>query len=113
MTHGIDSIATEFRYRNGQQLSGDLIPVDYAKIGEAFGFKTYTVHNLDELELALRDAKKQKSSVLMDLKVLPKTMTDGYDAWWNVGLAQYSEKREVVECWENDVKKGREQARKY
>ena len=35
----------------------------------------------------------------MNLKVLPKTMTDGYESWWNVGLAQVSEKESVREAW--------------
>ena len=30
---------------------------------------------------------RQTVSTLIDIKVLPKTMTDGYDSWWNVGLA--------------------------
>ncbi|MCR2022108.1 3D-(3,5/4)-trihydroxycyclohexane-1,2-dione acylhydrolase (decyclizing), partial [Blautia pseudococcoides] len=32
MNHGIGSIATEFRYTDGKKPTGDLIPVDYAKI---------------------------------------------------------------------------------
>ena len=51
--------------------------------------------------------------VLIDAKVLPKTMTDGYNSWWNVGLAETSQSESVRECWENDVKPGRESARKY
>ncbi len=37
MNHGIGSLATEFRYTDGKKPSGDLIPVDYAKIGEGYG----------------------------------------------------------------------------
>ena len=47
-----------------------------------------------------------------DLKVIPKTMTDGYEAWWNVGLAEISEKESVREAWEN-VEKGRRESRAY
>ena len=36
---------------------------------------------LEELEAALIDSKKQSVSTLIDIKVLPKSMTDGYDAW--------------------------------
>lgn len=114
MTHGIGSIATEFRYRDDDnKLLGNLIPVDYAKIGEGYGFKTYTVKTIDQLKDAIEDAKHQTLPVLIDLKVIPKTMTDGYNSWWNVGLAEVSESKTVVECWENDVKPGREKSRKY
>ena len=114
MTHGIGSIATEFRYRNKEQkLMGNLIPVDYAKIAEGYGFYTYTVRTIEELKAALIDAKTQSTAVLIDLKVIPKTMTDGYDSWWNVGLAEVSDKKSVEQCWQEDVQAGRKSARKY
>lgn len=112
MTHGIGSIATEFRYTDGKKPTGDLIPVDYAKIGEGYGLKSYTCKTIDELVAALEDAKKQDVACLFDLKVIPKTMTDGYEAWWNVGQAQISEKESVREAWE-EVKAAREVARQY
>lgn len=46
------------------------------------------------------------------MKVIPKTMTDGYESWWNVGLANVSEKESVREAWKG-VKEGREAARVY
>ena len=112
MNHGIGSLATEFRYTDGQKPCGDLIPVDYAKIGEGYGLKTYTCRTIGELEAALEDAKKQEIACLFDVKVIPKTMTDGYESWWNVGLANVSEKESVREAWKG-VKEGREAARVY
>ena len=113
MTHGMGSIATEFRYRDKSgKLSGDLIPIDYAMIGRGYGLKTYTVRTVEELEEALKDSKKQKVSTLIDLKVMPKTMTDGYDSWWDVGLAAVSESKSVRDC-RKEVEEGRREARKY
>lgn len=112
MNHGIGSLATEFRYTDGKKPSGDLIPVDYAKIGEGYGLKAYTCRTTKELEEALEDAKKQERACLFDLKVIPKTMTDGYESWWNVGIATTSEKSSVREAWER-VLEGRNEARKY
>lgn len=112
MNHGIGSLATEFRYTDGKKPSGDLIPVDYAKIGEGYGLKAYTCRTTKELEEALEDAKKQKRACLFDLKVIPKTMTDGYESWWNVGIATTSDKSSVREAWER-VLEGRNEARKY
>lgn len=112
MTHGIGSLATEFRYTDGKKPTGDLIPVDYAKIGEGYGLKSYTCRTIQELVDALEDAKKQTVACLFDLKVIPKTMTDGYESWWNVGMAQVSEKESAREAWE-DVKAGRDAARRY
>ncbi len=112
MTHGIGSLATEFRYTDGKKPCGDLIPVDYAKIAEGYGLKSYTCKTIAELEAALDDAKKQTVACLFDLKVIPKTMTDGYESWWNVGMADTSESESVRAAWE-EVKAGRDIARKY
>ena len=90
----------------------DLIPVDYAKIGEGYGLKAYTCRTVKELEEALEDAKGQERACLFDLKVIPKTMSDGYESWWNVGIATTSEKNSVREACER-VMEGRNEARRY
>lgn len=112
MNHGIGSLATEFRYTDGKKPCGDLIPVDYAKLAEAYGLKAYTCKTIAELEAALQDAKQQSIACLFDLKVIPKTMTDGYESWWNVGIATTSEKDSVRKACEG-VMEGRREAREY
>ena len=112
MNHGIGSLATEFRYTSGRKPDGALIPVDYAKVAEGYGLKSYTCRTISELEAALENAKKQETACLFDLKVIPKTMTDGYESWWNVGIATTSEKDSVKDACQG-VMEGREQARKY
>ena len=98
MNNGIGSIGTEFRYRDANnETKGNLIPVSYAKVAEGYGLKAYTVKTIDELKAALEDAKNQDNAVLIDLKVIPKTMTDGYKSWWNVGLASTSGMESVQE----------------
>jgi 3D-(3,5/4)-trihydroxycyclohexane-1,2-dione acylhydrolase (decyclizing) len=39
----------------------------------------YRANTVEELKAALEDAKTQDVSTLIEMKVLPKTMTDGYD----------------------------------
>lgn len=113
MSSGIDNLATEFRYRSGNgQLDGGLMPVDYAKIGAGYGAKTYTARTLEELKEALAQAKKQTVSTLIDIKVLPKTMTDGYQSWWNVGLASVTGNAAQQQAY-RELLSRREQARRY
>jgi len=112
MNHGIGSIATEFRYTDGKKPYGELIPVDYAKIAEGYGLKSYTCRTIAELEAALTDAKSQTVACLFDLKVIPKTMTDGYESWWNVGIATTSVKESVKKARESVIE-GRREARDY
>ena len=102
MSNGIGNLATEFRKRdeNGNLL-GVLIPIDFAMNAAAYGVKTYTAKTLEELEAALIDSKKQDVSTLIDIKVLPKSMTDGYGAWWHVGIASTSSKEAVNTAFKN------------
>lgn len=113
MSNGIGNLATEFRYRDDNgDLLGDLIPIDFAKSAEGYGVKTYTAKTMDELEFALIESQKQTASTLIDIKVLPKTMTDGYDAWWHVGVPSVSSNEKVNKSFEN--KEGnRLKARRY
>ncbi|MCQ9121902.1 3D-(3,5/4)-trihydroxycyclohexane-1,2-dione acylhydrolase (decyclizing) [Rodentibacter pneumotropicus] len=112
--HGMDSFATEFRFRNPltNQLDGNFVPVDFAMNAASYGCKTYKVTNEEELRFALEDAKKQVISTLIDIKVLPKTMIHGYGSWWHVGVAEVSEKERIQEAYQNSVKHIRE-ARRY
>ncbi len=113
MGNGIGNLATEFRYRDDAGgLNGGLIPIDYAMVAAGYGCKTYTATNLEELKAALIDAKKQTVSTLIDIKTLPKTMTDGYGSWWNVGLASTAESPAQQEAYKALMEK-RGQARAY
>ncbi len=113
MGNGIGNLATEFRYRdeNGRLLGG-LMPIDYATVARGYGCKTYTATNLEELKAALEDAKRQTVSTLIDIKVLPKTMTDGYQSWWNVGLASTTSVPAQRKAYE-ELLENRAKARKY
>ena len=85
MGKGVNSLATEFRY--GAKADTPFVPIDYAMSARAYGFKAYTARTLAELAEALNAAKKESGSVLIDIKVLPKTMTDGcVHGWWQTGL---------------------------
>ncbi len=114
MGNGMGSFGTEFRKRNEMtnKMDGNIIPVDFAKSAAGYGVKTYSVRTMAELTEALEDAKKQTVSTLIDIKVLPKTMTDGYEGWWHVGVAEVSEK-EAIKAAYQDKEKTLATARKY
>ena len=114
MGNGMGSFVTEFRFRNPEtgNLDGGLVPIDFAKNAEAYGCKTYSVRNEEELRAAILDAEKQTVSTLIDIKVLPKTMTEGYESWWRAGVAEISNNPKGKAAYEN-MKKNIEKARKY
>ena len=113
MGNGIGNLATEFRYRDEKGgLNGGMMPIDYATVARGYGCKTYTATTMEELEAALLDVKKQTVSTLIDIKVLPKTMTDGYNSWWNVGLASTTPVEAQQKAYEALIE-SRAKARKY
>ncbi len=113
MSNGIGNLATEFRKRDDNgELLGELMHIDFAKSASGYGAKTYTARTLDELKFALEDSKKQTVSTLIDIKVLPKSMTDGYGAWWHVGIASTSAKEGVNKAFLNK-KENLSKARKF
>ena len=114
MSNGMGSFGTEFRYRNDEtgKLNGNVMKIDFAASAAGYGVKTYRVSSLEELKTAIEDAQKQEVSTLIDIKVLPKTMTNGYESWWHVGVAEVSKNQYVEEAYEDKVK-NLEMARVY
>ncbi|HDX9635687.1 TPA: 3D-(3,5/4)-trihydroxycyclohexane-1,2-dione acylhydrolase (decyclizing) [Bacillus cereus] len=114
MGNGMGSFGTEFRYRNQQtrKLDGAIMKIDFAASAAGYGVKTYHVTSIEQLQEALIDAKKQTVSTLIDIKVLPKTMTNGYESWWHVGVAELSKSQSVQAAYESKVS-NLQQARSY
>ena len=112
--HGNDTLCTELRWRGEDgKFSGAFMPVDFARIAEGYGCKAYTIHSLSELKDAIADAKKVKGvPVLFDIRVLPKSMTDGYGAWWRVGDTAVSENQRNLDAYQDHLAHVKD-ARKY
>lgn len=111
---GTDTYCTRFLARNPEtgMLDGDIVPIDFAKIAEGYGCKAYRCTNVEELKAALEDSLKQSVSCLFDIKVAHKSMSDGYDAWWRVGVAEVSESETVKAAYE-DMQENIKKARLY
>lgn len=111
---GIPSFGNEYRKREQvtNRLTGEYLTVDYAMVAKGYGGNGYTARTIEELASAFRKAKKATTSCLFDIKTLPGTMTDGYDAWWRVGVAQVS-KHDSVEQAAKEIKNVVDQARKF
>lgn len=90
MSNGSPSYECEFRDSQNQ-----IMAIDYAKIAEGYGAKSLTVNTVASLEKALKETEAIRESVLIHIKVLPKTMSDGYDSWWRVGVSEESSNEAV------------------
>ncbi|WP_028777953.1 3D-(3,5/4)-trihydroxycyclohexane-1,2-dione acylhydrolase (decyclizing) [Shimazuella kribbensis] len=98
MGHGMGSFGTEFRLRNEktQKLDGPIQTINYAASAAGYGVKTYSVRTMKQLYEALADIPNQSRSTLMDIKVLPKTMTHDYSSWWNVGGSEIAQQPSIT-----------------
>jgi len=112
-SQGIPSFGTEFRFRSEEtgRLTGDYIPIDFAANARSYGAKAYTVTTIDELKDALEKSRQDSVSTLIDIKVLPGTMTEGYESWWRVGVSEVAEREAVLESHKrmaDEIKKVRQ-----
>ncbi len=115
MSQGMGSFGTENRHRNPQtgMMDGPLVKVDFAKNAESYGCKSYRVNDEVQLIDALEKAKLDSGCVLIDIKVLPKTMTNGYEAWWRTGTAQVAKNPEIVAAADKINEMVKNHARQY
>jgi 3D-(3,5/4)-trihydroxycyclohexane-1,2-dione acylhydrolase (decyclizing) len=99
-SQGIDTFGTVFRHREAATggLTGQYAPVDYSSIAKGYGAKFYKVDTLKDLKTAIEQSKKDNISTLIEIKVLPGTMTDGYESFWRVGTAQVAEDPRVTKA---------------
>ncbi len=112
--HGNDTLCTELRFRGEDgEHSGRFIPVDFAKIAEGYGCKAFTIHTIDEMKAAIKEAKRIEGvPVVFDIRVLPKSMTEGYGSWWRVGDTEESENPRNLKAYEDHLAHLKD-ARKY
>ena len=95
---GSEGFGTYYRYRNEDtnQLDGDLLPIDYAANAASMGAYVIKAANVTELNAALKKAKTIDRTTLIYIEVDRKKGIPGY-AWWDVAVAEVSEKEAVKE----------------
>lgn len=99
MEHGLKSQGTELSDLHNQPMQ-----INYAKLAEAYGADSYQVNNLIDLEQALKKAQAQDNSTLIEIKVLPKTMSnDVLGSWWRTGVSQKSDCSKVQEISDKEM----------
>ncbi|MGB7340588.1 MAG: 3D-(3,5/4)-trihydroxycyclohexane-1,2-dione acylhydrolase (decyclizing) [Phototrophicaceae bacterium] len=95
---GSDGFGTKYRFRDQQtgQLTGDNIPVDFAKNCESLGAHVIIANTHDEFSQALEDAKQIKNRpVCIVTETDRRQRVDGYESWWDVAIAEVSDNPDV------------------
>lgn len=113
-SQGIPSFGNEYRKREKgtNRLTGDYLAVDYAMVARGYGGNGYSASTVSEIAEAFAELKKSEVSSIVDIKTLPGTMTEGYNAWWRVGTAQVSA-HPSVEAAARDIQEHVAKARMY
>jgi len=113
-SQGIGRFGNDLRRRDPKtgRLTGDIVPLDFAKNGESYGARGYSPRTMEEFRDAVKSALAGKVSTVIDAKVTRKSMTHDYESWWRVGTAQVSENPKVVEAAKKIVREV-ESARKF
>lgn len=111
---GINTFGTVFNKRNPKsgELDGPIAEINFAKIAEGYGAKAYTITSVRELRRALKNAKQQTKTCVFDIKVMPKSMTPGFESWWRVGVAEVTKSKAGKEAYA-DMQKHIAEARDY
>jgi len=99
-SQGIVKFGNDLRKRDPStgRLTGSLLTVDFAKNGESYGARGFSVRSMEELGRAVKAALGGPTATVIDVKVTPKSMTHDYESWWRVGTAQVSENPKVEEA---------------
>lgn len=95
-SQGISSYATFFKTRDASgRLEGPTPEFDFAANARSYGAKAWTARTETELVQAMGEALSCPSACVIDVKVAAKSMTDGYDSWWRVGVPEVSDNADV------------------
>ena len=91
---GQEGFGTRYRLRDARsgQLDGEPIAVDFAANARSLGAHTIQAANLAELKAALEEAKAQTRTTVIVVETDTSVGVPGYDAWWDVAVAEVSER---------------------
>ena len=101
---GSEGFGTRYLYRDPEsgQLEGKELPVDLAANAESLGAKVYRTTDIDSLNKALGEARKERQTTVIHIETVPERKMAGYGyAWWDVPVAEVSESESVQKAREN------------
>jgi 3D-(3,5/4)-trihydroxycyclohexane-1,2-dione acylhydrolase (decyclizing) len=96
----------------GLALPAERLPVNFAACAEGLGARTIVASSLDELRAALADAAAADAPVVICVETDRYAGVSNYEGWWDVPVAETSERAEVQAAREAYVE-GREGQRLY
>lgn len=88
---GSQGFGTRFNFRGADGLlSGPELPIDLASNAASLGATVFSARTVDEVRVALQDARESSSSVVVYIDADPAPRFGGSGAWWDVPVAEVS-----------------------
>jgi 3D-(3,5/4)-trihydroxycyclohexane-1,2-dione acylhydrolase (decyclizing) len=111
---GSDGFGTKYRYRDETgRLTGETLPIDYAKNCESLGAHVIVARNRQEFSQALETAKAiQNKPVCIVTETDRSQRVSGYESWWDVAVAEVSDNPDV-QAARQDYKEKKKNERHY
>ena len=97
---GSEGFGTRYRYRSkkSQQLDGNYLEVDYVSNARSLGAHAIKANTLAEFKDALEKAKTLDRTTVIVVETDRETRVPGYDSWWDVAVAEVSNRKGVQEA---------------
>ena len=90
---GSEGFGNQYRKREKEtgEYTGDELPVDYTAHAKSMGIDAVKVKTKQRLEKSIRQARENDGSTLIEILVDRSVGVPGYEAWWDVPVAEVSE----------------------
>lgn len=94
---GSGGFGTEYRLRDPKtgELVGEPLPLDFEANARSLGAHALRARTLDELKQALEEAKRVDKTTVIVVETALDERVPGYEAWWDVPIAEVSEMESV------------------
>ncbi len=107
---GSQRFGTKYRYRDEKtgQLTGQILPVDFAQNARSLGSNVIEAHDIKSLKIALKQAKEHAVTTVITIETDLYKGVPGY-AWWEVAISEVSEIKTVKAAYKEYVKNKKKQ----
>ena len=99
------------REKSTDDYTGEKIHVDYSEHARSMGIDAVKVQTRNELDDALILSRENSNSMLIEILVDVEVRVPGYDAWWDVPVAEISKSDKFTRIrkeYEEQLKKERD-----
>ena len=107
---GSQRFGTKYRYRDKEtgQLTGNILPVDFAQNAKSLGAFVIETHDISSLKMALAEAKKQIITTVITIETDLYKGVPGY-AWWEVAVSEVAEIDTMKEAYTKYIEEKKKQ----